>query len=70
MYGGVGDAFAALGGAGSGVGGSVLGVESGAGSSGKDSEEGESVDGGCDCSRLVSVGSAARGRSKGPNQPS
>ena len=70
MYGGVGDAFATLGGAGSGVGDSVLGVESGADSPDKDSEEGNSVDGGCNCSGLFSVGSVARGRSKGPSQPS
>ncbi len=49
MYGGVGDAFAALVGEGSGVEDSVLEVESGAESPDKDSEEGESEDGVCDC---------------------
>lgn len=45
-------------------------VESGAGSPDMDSEEGESDGGGCGGSALVSVGSVARGRSKGPSQPS
>ncbi len=70
MYGGVGDAFAALLGEGSGVGDSVLEVVSEADSPDKDSEEGESEDGGCDDSSLDSADSVARGRSKGPSQPS
>ena len=70
MYGGIGDAFAGLVAAGSGVGGSDLEVESGASSPDIDPEEGESEDGGCGGSTLVSVASVARGSSRGPSQPS
>lgn len=70
MYGGVADAFAGLVGAGSGAGGSDLEVESGAGSPDMDSEDGDSEDRGCGGSTLVSIGSVARGSSRGPSQPS